>query len=157
MELSALIALVEGALVKMGITPSEARNEGEGQWFLLNEELPIYLDAWEETESTPWNYFKFKEDRSIFQIAIPFCHAPTLKRQEFFEELLTVNINLHYGKFSFNAPENVVVLVYRKPGSSLLASEIPDVIDALGYYTEMTYHVLKDEFNLKRVAIEEGK
>jgi hypothetical protein len=64
---------------------------------------------------------------------------------------------LHYGTFSFNAPENVVVLVYRKPGSSLLASEIPDVIDALGYYAEMTYHVLKDEFNLKRVAIEEGK
>lgn len=155
MELSALTALVEGALIKMGITPADARNEEQGQWFLMNEEMPIYIDAWQETESTPWNYFKFKSDATVFQITIPFCYGPTVKRNEFLEELLVVNLNLHYGKFSYNSTENVVALVYRKPGSSLLANEIPDVIDALSYYTEMAYHVLKDEFNLKRVNVQE--
>lgn len=154
MELSALTALVEGALTRMGINPADARNEENGQWFLMNEDMPIYMDAWTESESTPWNYFKFKTDPTVFQITIPFCYGPTIKRNEFLEELLVVNLNLHYGKFSYNPAENVVALVYRKPGSALLADEIPDVIDALGYYAEMAYHVLKDEFNLKRVSVE---
>lgn len=155
MQLQALIDLVENALKQMGINPADARNEADGQWFLMNEDLPIYLDAWAEEESNPWNYFKFKTDPTIFQVTIPFCYGPTLKKNEFFEELLTVNLNLQYGKFSYNAAENVVALVFRKPGSTLVEAEIKDTIDALGYYTEMAYHVLKDEFNLKRVVVSE--
>lgn len=139
----------------MGIEPSDARNEDHGQWFLMNEDMPIYIDAWQEEESTPWNYFKFREDPTIFQITVPFCYGPTLKRNEFLEELLVVNLNLHYGKFSYNPQENVVALAYRKPGSQMQESELKDVIDALGYYAEMAYHVLKDEFNLKRVLVNE--
>lgn len=153
MQLNDLIALIDEAIEKMGINPKDAQNEGDGQWFLMNEEMPIYIDAWREEESNPWNYFKFKEDDTVFQITVPFCYMPTLKRQEFMEELMTVNLNLHYGKFSYNPKDNIVVLVYRKPGSTLRNEEIKDVIDALGYYAEMTYHVLKDEFHLKRVSV----
>ncbi len=156
MELQDLFALVDGAIEKIGVNPADAKNEGEGQWFLMNEDMPIYIDAWAENESNPWNYYKFAADPTIFQVTIPFCYVPTLKRNEFLEELLTVNINLQYGKFSFNPGENVVALVFRKPGSTLHESEIKDVIDALGYYAEMTYHVLKEEFNLKRVEVEQA-
>jgi hypothetical protein len=155
MELKDLISLVDEAIEKMGVNPADARNEAEGQWFLMNEEMPIYLDAWTVPESNPWNYFKHKEDQTIFQVTIPFCYVPTLKRNEFLEELLTVNLNLQYGGFSMNPNENIIVLSYRKPGSALRWQDVREVIDALGYYAEMVYHVLKDEFNLKRVLISE--
>lgn len=155
MELQELYNLIDDAVEKIGVDPKDAKNAGEGQWFLMNEEMPIYMDAWEETESNPWNYYKFAEDRTIFQVTIPFCYGPTVKRTEFFEELLVVNLNLHFGKFSYNPPENIVALSYRIPGSNLRREMVKDTIDALGYYAEMTYHVLKDEFNLKRVQVHE--
>jgi hypothetical protein len=155
MDLNELFITVDDAIEKMGINPGDAKNAGEGQWFLMNEDMPIYLDAWAEKESNPWNYFKFETDPTIFQITVPFCYGPTLKKVEFFEELLTVNLNLQYGKFSYNPAENIVALVFRQPGSSIQSQAIRDVIDSLGYYAEMTYHVLKDEFNLKRVAVED--
>jgi hypothetical protein len=34
--------------------------------------------------------------------------------------------------------------------------ELAATIDGLCYYAEMAYHVLKDEFNLKRVLSEEA-
>lgn len=156
MQAHELIKNVENALEVLGIKPEDARNEEGGQWFLMNEDMPIYIDAWEDEQSTPWNYFKFKDDPSVFQVTIPFCYAPTLKKAEFLEELLMVNLNLHYGKFGYNAKENVVALVYRKPGSAFNQGDLRDIIDSLGYYAEMTYHVLKDEFNLKRVVVTEN-
>lgn len=157
MNLDNLIEIVDQSLELMGIKPEDAKNEEQGQWFLMNEEMPIYLDAWQEQQSTPWNYFKFNEDATVFQITIPFCYAPTLKREAFLEELLIVNLNLHYGKFSYNPAENIVALVYRIPGSDLKLNGISSIVDALGYYAEMTYHVLKDEFGLKRVNVQENQ
>lgn len=155
MDLKDLYNLIEEAIEKMGVNPADTKNAGEGQWFLMNDDMPIYLDAWADPEKKPWNFYKFDEDPTVFQVTIPLCYAPTLKRNEFFEELLTLNLFLHYGKLSYNAAENVVVLVYRKPGSALRWQEVREVIDALGYYAEMVYHVLKEEFNLKRVAVTE--
>ena len=139
----------------MGVSRADARGDEPGQWMLVRDFMPIYMDAWEEHEKNPWNYYKFDEDPSIFQVSLPFCYAPTIRRSEFFEELLTVNLNLQYGKYCYNGKDNVVALVFRKPGSSLQPAEVKDTIDALCYYCEMTYHVLKDEFKLKRVSIAE--
>jgi hypothetical protein len=72
------------------------------------------------------------------------------------EELLTVNLNLLYGKFTYNAKDNVVALIYRLPGLSFQPADLTHVIDGLMYYSEMAYHVLKDEFTLKRVLVEEN-
>lgn len=155
MELSDLINKVEEAIEKMGITPSEARMEEAGQWILMRNELQIFIDAWIANEPNPWNYFKQESgDLSVFQVTVPFCYIPTLKRNEFLEELLTVNLNLYYGKFSVNTKDNMVALAFRKPGGTLVEQEIADVIDALCYYAEMTYHVLKEEFFLKRILVE---
>ena len=90
-------------------------------------------------------------------MSVPFVLGPTLKREAFWEELMTVNLNLHFAKFTYNSKENVVALVWRKPGSALNESEIKSALDSLFYYNQMIFEVLKDEFALKRVNIEEAK
>ncbi len=151
MELSELIENVERAIRNMGLSEEESMADENGQWILLKNEMPVYIDVWQDQESTPWNYFVFKEDPRVFQITIPFTYAPTLKRNEFLQELLIVNLNLMYGKFSYNEKDNACVLSYRVSGSSFQADCLGLVIDALAYYSEMAYHVLKDEFGLKRI------
>jgi hypothetical protein len=74
-----------------------------------------------------------------------------LKRHEFLQELLIVNLNLMYGKFSFNEKDNATVLSYRISGHTFEPKSLDLIIDALAYYSEMAYHVLKDEFGLKRI------
>ncbi|MEK0421578.1 MAG: hypothetical protein EBV15_02565 [Bacteroidetes bacterium] len=154
MLLNNLNQAVEKAIHDMGINPEDTRGDEAGQWMLLREEMPIYLDAWEDTESNPWNYFVFEKDKTVFQISVPFCYAPTLKRDEFFQEMLVVNLNLMYGKFTYNEKDNVAALVYRIPGMSFQTTDLQTIVDSLCYYAEMAYHVLKDEFNLKRVLTE---
>jgi len=151
-EINDLVKTVELAIVEMGLSKEESQADEQGQWILLKNETPIYIDAWDDKQSTPWNYFIFEQDKTVFQITVPFCYGPTLKRAEFLEELLVVNLNLHLGKFSYNTRDNVVVLSYRVPGSAFKPDSLGPTIDALAYYAEMVYHVLKDEFNLKRVV-----
>ena len=156
MELSVLLNSVEKAIHDLGVDPAQARGEEQGQWLLMRNETPIYLDAWAAEQKSPWNYFIFEEDSTTFQLTIPFCYAPTLQREAFLEELLTVNLNLLYGKFTYNAKDNVVALIFRVPGKSFQPSDLTHIIDGLMYYSEMAYHVLKDEFTLKRVLVEEN-
>jgi hypothetical protein len=155
MELSVLLNSVEKAIHDLGVDPAQARGEEQGQWLLMRNETPIYLDAWSAEQKSPWNYFIFEEDTTTFQLTIPFCYAPTLQREAFLEELLTVNLNLLYGKFTYNAKDNVVALIFRVPGKNFQPADLTHVIDGLMYYSEMAYHVLKDEFTLKRVLVEE--
>ena len=79
MKLKTLIGEVETAIRQMGLSAEEAQADENGQWILLKEEMPVYMDAWEDRESTPWNYFTFKQDPTVFQITIPFVFAPTIK------------------------------------------------------------------------------
>jgi hypothetical protein len=151
MELSELIKNIETAIRNMGLSEEESKVDENGQWILLKNEMPVYMDVWQDTESTPWNYFVHKSDATVFQITIPFTYAPTLKRHEFLQELLIVNLNLMYGKFSFNEKDNATVLSYRISGHTFEAKSLDLIIDALAYYSEMAYHVLKDEFGLKRI------
>ena len=146
MELSVLIKNVEDAIRQMGLAEDESKADENGQWILLKNEMPVYIDVWQDSESTPWNYFA-----SVFQITIPFTYAPTLKRNEFLQELLIVNLNLMFGKFSYNEKDNATVLTYRISGYTFQPESLQLIIDALAYYSEMAYHVLKDEFGLKRI------
>ena len=101
MELSDLIANIELGIQTMGLSEHEASADENGQWILLKDEMPVYIDAWKDEQSSPWNYFIYQQDPTVFQITIPFCYGPTLKRSEFLEELLVVNLNLMFGKFSY--------------------------------------------------------
>lgn len=151
MQLTSLIGEIETAIRQMGLSAEESQADENGQWILLKDEMPVYMDAWEDGSSTPWNYFTFKKDATVFQITIPFVYAPTIRKEDFLKELLVVNLNLLYGKFSYNEKDNATVISYRVPGSSFDSSQLSSVIDGLAYYAEMAYHVLKDEFGLKRI------
>lgn len=153
-NLQTLIAEIEVAIKGMDIDPEQARGEEPGQWMLVSDFTPVFIDAWEENESTPWNYFVFESDKTVFQLIVPAYYAPTIQREAFLEELLTVNLNLHYTRFSYNPKENLVVLSMRMPGSGFNKEKLKGYIDALNYYAEMTFHVLKDEFKLKKALIE---
>ena len=84
MDLGHLCTIVDEGMEKMGVAAADARVENtEGQWLLVRDFMPIYIDAWEETESNPWNYQVWEQDKTIFQLSLPFCHAPTVKKDEF--------------------------------------------------------------------------
>lgn len=57
MNFEILLNQVEKAIHDMGIRPEETRGEESGQWLLMREQMPIYLDAWQDEESNPWNFF----------------------------------------------------------------------------------------------------
>lgn len=154
MELEKLFAEIELAIQELDIDPQNARGDEPGQWMLVDNFTPVFVDAWQDNESTPWNYFVYENDNTVFQLIVPAFYAPTLNRDAFFEELLTVNLNIHYAKFSYNHRENIIVLSIRKPGHTFSKTEFKPMIDALCYYAEMTYQVLKDEFHLKKVNVE---
>ncbi len=151
MELTQLVNNIEQGIHDLGVDPQTAKGEELGQWFLMRNETSIFIDAWNAEQKSPWNYFIFETDKSTFQLTIPFCYAPSLKREAFLEELLTVNLNLLYGKFTYNSKDNVVALIYRVPGDGFRHTDLGNIVDALLYYAEMAYHVLKDEFQLKRI------
>ncbi|NBV05297.1 MAG: hypothetical protein EBS08_06515 [Cytophagia bacterium] len=86
MELNDLVHSVEKAIHDLGVDPAQARGEEQGQWLLMRNETPIYLDAWSAEQKSPWNYFIFEEDATTFQLTIPFCYAPTLQREAFLDD-----------------------------------------------------------------------
>jgi len=45
MELKTLIGEVETAIRQMGLSAEEAQADENGQWILLKEEMPVYMDA----------------------------------------------------------------------------------------------------------------
>lgn len=155
-KLSELINNIENAIANLDVNPHEARGEEPGQWLLVQDFLPVYIDAWEEKESTPWNYIQFKKDKTVFQAVVPVCYAPTVRKAEFMEEMLTVNFNLMHVKIAYNASDNIIALNYRINGDDFDSNNFENLIQLITYYAEMMYHVLKDEFHLKRPNVQEG-
>jgi hypothetical protein len=142
---------VELALQQLGVNPEEVRCSEAGQWLVFREEFEIYLDVWEQQELTPWNYFKPEGALSVFQVSVPVFYMPDNRREELLEELLAVNMNLFYGAFTYNPNEQVVLLKYKRLSENLQVSDVVETIEALGYYAEMTFKVLSEEFGLKAV------
>ncbi|MBU6324516.1 MAG: hypothetical protein KJS92_03435 [Bacteroidetes bacterium] len=148
---------VELALQQLGVNPEEVRCSEPGQWLLFREEFEIYLDVWEQQELTPWNYFKPEGELSVFQVSVPVFYMPENRREELLEELLAVNMNLFYGAFTYNPNEQVVLLKYKRLSENLQISDVVETVEALGYYAEMTFKVLSEEFGLKAIQTKEAE
>jgi len=143
---------IEQALQQLGINPEEARCSEPGQWLVYRDDFEIYLDLWEQEEITPWNYFKPEGALAVFQVSVPVFYLPETRKDELMEELLAVNMNLFYGAFTCNPNEQVVLLKYKMLADELHISDIIETVEALGYYAEMTFKVLSEEFGLKAVT-----
>ena len=94
MEIKDLVKTVELAIVDMGLSKEESQADEQGQWILLKNETPIYIDAWDDKQSTPWNYFIFEQDKTVFQITGSF----QLAFEHFAGRWLLLFQNLHHGE-----------------------------------------------------------
>jgi hypothetical protein len=146
---------VELALQELGLTPEEVRCAEEGQWLLFREQFEIYLDVWHQDEVTPWNYFKPEGELAVFQVSVPVFFLPEKRTDELMQELLAVNMNLFYAAFTVNPNEKVVLLKYKRLADNLTVHDVVEAIEACGYYAEMTFNVLKEEFDLHAVQTEQ--
>jgi len=142
---------VENALRQLSVEPEEVRCSEEGQWLIFREEFEIYLDVWTQTEVNVWNYFKPDGELAVFQVSVPVFFIPDERREELLQELLAVNMNLFYAAFTINPNEKVVMLKYKRLADNLQIAEVIEAIEACGYYAEMTFRALKDEFKLTAV------
>lgn len=142
---------VEQALEQLGVNPEEVRCSEPGQWLVFRDDFEIYLDVWDQQELTPWNYFKPEGELSVFQVSVPVFYMPEKRKEELLEELLAVNMNLFYGAFTYNPNEQVVLLKYKRLAEHLQVADVVETVEALGYYAEMTFKVLSEEFGLRAI------
>jgi hypothetical protein len=142
---------VELALEQLGVNPEEVRCSEPGQWLVFRDDFEIYLDVWDQQELTPWNYFKPEGELGVFQVSVPVFYMPEKRKEELLEELLAVNMNLFYGAFTYNPNEQVVLLKYKRLAEHLQVADVVETVEALGYYAEMTFKVLSEEFGLRAI------
>ncbi|MEY3983735.1 MAG: hypothetical protein RL160_1294 [Bacteroidota bacterium] len=142
---------VELALEQLGVNPEEVRCSEPGQWLVFRDDFEIYLDVWDQQELTPWNYFKPEGELGVFQVSVPVFYMPEQRKEELLEELLAVNMNLFYGAFTYNPNEQVVLLKYKRLAEHLQVADVVETVEALGYYAEMTFKVLSEEFGLRAI------
>jgi len=142
---------VEKALQQLGVNPEEVRCSEPGQWLVFRDQFEIYLDVWEQQELNPWNYFKPEGTLVVFQVMVPVFFVEDSQKGALFEELLSVNMNMFYGAFTYNPNEQVILLKYRRLAENLALSDVVEAVEALGYYAEMSFKVLSEEFGLKAV------
>jgi len=148
---------IEKALIQLGVNPEEVRCSEPGQWLVFRDDFEIYIDVWEQQELTPWNYFKPEGELSVFQVSVPVFYMPETRKEELLEELLAANMNLFYGAFTYNPNEQVVLLKYKRLSENLQVSDGVETVEALGYYAEMTFKVLSEEFGLKAIQTKEAE
>lgn len=152
MELNKFYAITEDAIQTLGLDPTEARGE-EGQWFLHRAELEIYIDVWQPTEHSQWEYFKEDEPTPMFQVVAPICFLPEdeKKRSELLEEILYINFHLFYVSFSVNHQENLLVLSFRRLLEGLNRVEMIEPIESIGYYGQTLQPYLCEKYGAKKI------
>ncbi|MDX5321584.1 MAG: YbjN domain-containing protein [Bacteroidota bacterium] len=142
-------AVVEEALLSLGITPEQARNEEEGQWTVYREVLEIYMDAWTlGTEQQALFYFQ-ADDQPVFQVICPFCQVPADQYEEFLEELLDVNIALYKVSLAVRQEGGVVCVKYRSLAQNLTKEEVLEALDAVAYYAELFSNVFREKYGVQ--------
>lgn len=142
-------AIIEEALLELGITASQARNEEEGQWTVYREDFEIYIDSWElGTEQQALFYFH-AENQPVFQVICPFCQVPTAQYEEFLEELLEVNIGLFKVSLGVRQEGGVVCVKYRSLASDLKKEEVHEALDAVAYCAELFSKAFYEKYQVR--------
>ena len=140
---------VETALEIIGMELENSRNAEEGQWSLFRGEQEVYIDAWSSGEQQDWNYYFEEKNVPIVQIIAPICQLPVLDKDEFYEELLRLNLHLFNASFMINPAENVCCIKHRVPMLNNDPMLIVQMIESVGYYAEFFSPKLKHKFGLK--------
>ena len=140
---------VENALEIIGMEIENSRNAEEGQWSLFRGEQEVYIDAWSSGEEQDWNYYFEEKNVPIVQIIAPICPLPIFDKEEFYAELLRLNLHLFNAAFMVNLEENICCIKQRIPLLNNDPMQIVQLIESVGYYAEFFTPKLKHKFGLK--------
>ena len=141
--------IVEEALLSLGITAEQARNEEEGQWTVYRNDLEVYIDCWSlGTEQQALYYFQ-AEDQPVFQVISPFCQVPKERYQEFLEELLEINLGMYKASLAVRQEGGVVAVKYRALAVDLTKEQVLEGLDSVAYYAELFSNVFSERYGVQ--------
>lgn len=133
--------IVEGALKKLGVEPTDARGENQGQWNLKRGTATVWIDLWKIDE----------EKGTYFQTISPVMTLPGSKekKDQLFEELLRINYQL-FG-MAFTVHEDGIYLKSIREVEGLDESEVIHMIGRCGNYSDHYNDKLVKKFGGRRI------
>lgn len=116
--------MVEKCISSLGIDPALCRGEKPGQYSLVKGSAKVWIDVWNIE----------REGRAYFQVMSPFMKIPDTNREQFYEELLTINDKL-YG-VAFTIYNNWAWLKHIREVEGLDETEVTATIHRIGNYAD---------------------
>ncbi len=147
-DIKPFYGIVEEALMSLGITPEQSRNDEEGQWTIYSEELELYIDLWSAGKERQGLYYFEAEEQPILQIISPFCQAPQEKYKEFLEELLDINIGMMKANLVMREEGGVVCVKYRDIVPELKKEDVVSALNCVSYYAELLSKAFFDKYQV---------
>ncbi len=145
------IQTIENALLAIGVEPENARNADEGQWSIFRGEIEIFLDFWMTGDEETWNYYWEEKNVPVFQVIAPICNLPTFNTEEFYQDLLELNLQLFYGSFMIKKEENMLCVKYRFTSNDFSVDHVVQAIESISYYAEFFQTRLMAKYQVSAV------
>lgn len=124
MSIEKISAEIENAIGKLGIDPTEARTQNEGQWNISKDQkIQIMLDLWEE------------KGLLFFQVLTPVCEVGDANNVDFFKLLLSENHG--FCEAAFTILDNGVYLKHTSDAEGLTEEKILKLITRIAFYNEV--------------------
>jgi hypothetical protein len=139
---------VEDALISLGITPEQARNEEEGQWTVYSETTEFYLDVWDAGNEQQALFYFQAANQPVFQIIAPFCKIPAERYEEFLEDISDINIGLFKASIVVRKDGGLVCIKYRSIEPQLTPEMVLETLDCVGFYVEFFTRVFVDKYGV---------
>ncbi len=136
MNLEPLFKIVENAISDVGVDPKPCRRGEPGQWNMRKGSARIWLDLWYIEE----------EGRAYFQVMSPVVPVPMKRREEFFEEILTVTDRL-FG-VAFTLYDGWAWIKSIREVDDMSKSEAKAMIIRVGNYADHYDNLLIDKYDI---------
>ncbi len=154
MQAPEAILLFEKTIEKhLSLKPDQIRCENEGEYIVLRgENTELYVDIWQPTESSQWQYFNREDIAGVFQIVAPVCHYPEEEHLSMFmEELAHLNFHLFSASFIANSEQRIISIQFKRVLDGLNETEIIEPLEAVGYYAENLREYLAEKYHVKKI------
>jgi hypothetical protein len=154
MQIKEAIILFEKVVAEhLQLKPEQTRCENEGEYIIQRgESTELYVDIWQPTETTQWQYFDRQNIASIFQIVSPICEYPADEHlATFMEELAHLNFHLFSASFIANSEQRIISIQFKRVLEGLNETEIIEPLEAVGYYAENLKEYLAEKYHVKKI------
>ncbi len=154
MQVTEAISIFEKVVKEhLNLTPEQIRCENDGEYLIQRgDETELYVDIWQPTETTQWQYFDRQKIAGIFQIVAPICEYPADEHLAMFmEELAHLNFHLFSASFIANSEQRVVSIQFKRVLEGLNETEVIEPLEAVGYYAENLKEYLSEKYYVKKI------